>query len=158
MLNQAWEEAFQELWNHAAHHRGVREARTDFSAHMPYDRLRQWPRTCGADIIAIASVIDAVLRSAPLVPGGFGIHRTWRRCAREMESDALREPGREYPHNRAFWSALASTIAYLASVDAAVPDNMWCALIAELAVPPPEHRTAVVDEKLHLAAFNYDEL
>jgi len=29
MMNQAWEDAFQELWNHAAHHRGVREAVAD---------------------------------------------------------------------------------------------------------------------------------
>src|SRR5262245_22516084 len=99
MLNQPWEDAFQELWNHAAHHRGVREARTDAPGHLPSDALRQWPRTCGADVIAIASIIDAVLRTAPLVPGGFAIERGWRRCARELESAALGEPGREYRHN-----------------------------------------------------------
>lgn len=159
MLNQAWEDAFQELWNHAAHHRGVREARADIPGHMLSDALPQWPRTCGADVIAIASIVDAVLRTAPLASGGYGVERAWRRCARELESAALGEPGREYRHNRKFWSALASTIAYLASVDADVPDTMWRALLAEVAALPPEHRiTAVVDEKLHLAAFNYDEL
>ena len=36
---------------------------------------------------------------------------------------------------------------------------MGRALLAEVAAPPPEHRyTAMVDEKLHLAAFSYDEL
>jgi hypothetical protein len=159
MMNQAWEDAFQELWNHAAHHRGVREAAADGPSHPLSDTLHQWPRTCGADVIAIASIVDAVLRTAPLASGGYGVERTWRRCARELQHGALGEPGREYRHNHAFWSALASTIAYLASVDADVPDAMWRALLAEVSAPPPEHRTtAVVDEKLHLAAFSYDEL
>jgi hypothetical protein len=159
MLNQPWEDAFQELWNHAAHHRGMREAKADLPGHMLSESLRQWPRTCGADVISIASIIDAVLRTVPLASGGYGAERAWRRCARELESAALGEPGREYRHNRKFWSALAQAIAYLASVDAPVPESMWGALLAEVAAPPPEHRnTAVVDEKLHLAAFNYDEL
>ena len=159
MLNQPWEDAFQELWHNAAHHRGVRDTAVDLPGHMLSDHLRQWPRTCGADVIAIASIIDSVLRTAPLASGGYGIEREWRRCARDLESAALGEPGREYRHNRTFWSAVASTVAYLASVDAAVPDAPWQALLAELAVPPHDHRnTAVVDEKLHLAAFNYDEL
>src|SRR5262245_539996 len=111
MLNQPWEDAFQELWNHAAHHRGVREARPDIPEHVLSDALRQWPRTCGADVIAIASIIDAVLRTAPLASGSFGVERSWRRCARELESAALGDPGREYRHNRTFWSQLAQTIA-----------------------------------------------
>jgi hypothetical protein len=159
MMNPAWEEAFQELWNHAAHHRGVREHVTDTPDHGLSDHLRQWPRTCGADVVAIASLIDAVLRTAPLASGAYGIERTWRRCGRELAGTALGEPGLEYRHNREFWSALASAIAYLASVDTEVPDSMWRALLAEVSAPPPPHRnTAVVDERLHLAAFSYDEL
>ena len=159
MMNQAWEEAFQELWNHAAHHRGVREHLTDTPDHGLTGHLREWPRTCGADVLAIASIIDAVLRTAPQASGAYGVERTWRRCERELQGTALGEPGREYRHNREFWSALASAIAYLASVDAEVPDSMWRALLAEVSAPPPPHRnTAVVDERLHLAAFTYDEL
>jgi hypothetical protein len=159
MLNQAWEDAFQELWNHAAHHRGIREAGPDGPHPLPADTVSHWPRTCGADVVAIASIVDAVLHATPLTSGGYGIERTWRRCARELEHSAIGEPGREYRHNRAFWSALAATIAYLASVDVEVPDAMWSALLAEVAAPPPEHHhPAAVDEKLHLAAFRYDEL
>ena len=84
MLNQAWEDAFQELWNHAAHHRGMREAAADGPGHLLSDTLHQWPRTCGADVIAIASIVDAVLRTAPLTAGGYGVERTWQRCAREL--------------------------------------------------------------------------
>ena len=158
MLNQAWEDAFQELWNHAAHHRGLREV-GEGPGHQRPDSLPHWPRTCGADVLAIASIVDAVLRDAPLTSGAYGIERRWRHCARELAGTALAEPGLEYRHNREFWSALASVIAYLSSVDAEVPDSMWRALLAEVAAAPPEHRnTAVIDEKLHLAAFSYDEL
>ena len=128
MLNQPWEDAFQELWNHAAHHRGLREARGDLHGHLPPDALHQWPRTCGADVIAIASIVDAVLHTAPRASGGYGIERAWRHCTRELESAALGQLGHEYRHNRTFWSALAQAIAYLASVDVEVPDAMWQAL------------------------------
>jgi hypothetical protein len=159
MLNQVWEDAFQELWNQAAHHRGLREAVDDPSGHMLSDTLQQWPRTRCADVISIAAIIDAALQSAPLESGGHAIERSWRRCAAELADAALRDPAFEYRHNRTFWSALASTVAYLASIDAPVPESMWEALLAEVAAPmPPQRNTAVVDEKLHLAAFSYDEL
>ena len=45
MTNQAWEDAFQELWDHATHHRGVREALADRVGSAPSDALHQWPRT-----------------------------------------------------------------------------------------------------------------
>ena len=70
--------------------------------HLRADTLPHWPRTCGADVIAIASIVDAVLHAAPLTWGGYGIERAWRRCARELEHSALGEPGREYRHNRTF--------------------------------------------------------
>jgi hypothetical protein len=159
MMNQAWEDAFQELWNQAAHHRGLREAGHDAPDHMLCDTLRQWPRTRCGDVLAIAAIIDAALVSAPLASGGHGVERRWRRCTAELADAALHDPTLEYPHNRAFWSALASTVAYLASVHAPVPESIWPALVAEVAAPMPPHRnTVVVDEKLHLAAPNYDEL
>jgi hypothetical protein len=159
MLNQAWEDAFQELWNHAAHHRGMREALIDPVSSTFSEALHQWPRTRCADVIGIAAIIDAVLRSAPLVSGGHGVQRRWHRCASQLSDVALGDPTLEYHHNRAFWSALASIVAYLASVDAPVPHSMWSALLGELALPMPAPRnTAVVDERLHLAAFSYDEL
>ena len=159
MMNQAWEEAFHELWTHAAHHRGVREHVTDIPDHGLPHRLRRWPRTCGADVLAIASIVDAVLRAAPLTSGAYGIERRWRHCARELAGTALAEPGLEYRHNREFWSAVSSVIAYLSSVDAEVPDSMWRALLAEVSATPPPHRNApVVDENLHLTALTYDAL
>src|SRR5262249_14323933 len=153
MLNQDWEDAFQALWNQAAHHRGLRVAAGDASSPMHSDFLRQWPRTNCADVLTIAGIVDAALRSAPLESGGHAVERRWRRCEDELVDTALRDPAFEYRHNRTFWSALASTVAYLASVDAPVPQSMWEALLAALELPMPSHRDAVVvDEKLHLAA------
>jgi hypothetical protein len=159
MMDQAWEAAFQELWDHAAHHRGMREALADPIIPHLSDTLHQWPRTRCGDVIGIGALVDAVIRSTPLVSGGHGIERRWRRCAGELAEVALGDPTLEYRHNRAFWSSLASIVAYLASVDAPVPESMWSALLTELAHPmPPPRNTAVVDERLHLAAFSYDEL
>ena len=159
MNQQAWEDAFQELWDHAAHHRGVREALADPIGPALSDTLHQWPRTRCGDVVGIAAIIDAVLRSAPLVSGAHGVERRWRRCAGQLADVALGDPTLEYRHNRAFWSALASIVAYLASADAPVPESMWGALLSELAQPMPAPRnTAVVDQRLHLAAFSYDEL
>jgi hypothetical protein len=155
MLMQAWDDAYHQLWRHAAHHRGLREAPGDAPGASLAALPRQWPRTCGADVIAIAAVLEPLLHAAPLESGGHGIERKWRRCAAELADTALHEPAREYPHNRSFWSTLAATAAYLASVDAPLPVTMWEALLAEVAALEPDHRNAaVVDERLHLAAFS----
>jgi hypothetical protein len=159
MMTQAWDDAYHELWRHAAHHRGMREAIGELPGHMLYQSLRQWPRTCGADVVAIAAVIDPVLRAAPLEAGGHGIERKWRRCTTDLEDAALRELAREYRHNRTFWSALASISAYLASVDAPLPASMWEALLAEVASPDRAPRNSIiVDDQLHLTAYSHDEL
>jgi hypothetical protein len=125
MMTQAWDDAYHELWRQAAHHRGLREAIGELPGHTLYQSLRQWPRTCGADVVAIAAVIDPVLRAAPIETGGHGVERKWRRCTRELADAALGELTREYHHNREFWSAVASIAVYLASVDEPVPEDMW---------------------------------
>ncbi len=159
MMIQAWDNAYHELWRHAAHHRGLREAIGELPGLTLHQRLRQWPRTCGTDVVAIAAVIDPVLRAAPLETGGHGIERKWRRCTDELADAALREPRREYRHNREFWSALASIAAYLASVEQPVPDDMWHALLTEVAAPGRASRhSIIVDDRLQLTAYSYDEL
>ena len=159
MLTQAWDDAYHELWSHAAHHRGLRESIGELPGHMLSRSLQQWPRTCGGDVVAIAAVLDPVLRAAPLEAGGHGVERKWRRCAADLEDTALAEPAREYRHNRTFWSALASISAYLASVGAPVPASMWEALLAEVASPGHAARDAILaDDQLHLTAYSYDEL
>ncbi len=159
MMNQAWNDAYHELWRQAAHHRGLREAIGELPGHTLSQRVRQWPRTCGADAVAIAAVIEPVLRAAPLETGGHGVERTWRRCTRALADTALREPTHEYRHNREFWSALASIAAYLASIDEPVPEAMWQGLLTEVAALEHAPRNSIiVDDALHLAAYSYDEL
>ena len=136
-MSRAWRDAFEELWVHAAYHRGLREVSDQWHGTT---LLRQWPRTCGADVIAIASVVDPILRAAPTEPGGPGTEHKWRRCDRELASVALRDPNHEYHHNREFWSALVSSVAYLASVDEPVPGPMWQALLTWLALQVPQQR------------------
>lgn len=158
MMMHAWDDAYHELWKQAAQHRGLREAAGELPGHVLSQTLRQWPRTRGADVVAIAAVIDPVLRTAPLESGGYGIERKWRRCASDLADVALRDPAREYRHNRTFWSTLASAAAYLATVDVPVPEAMWPALLAEVASAEPHRTSAVADEPLHLTAYSYDEL
>ena len=158
MMTQGWEDAYHQLWSHVAHHRGMREAIGELPGPTLSQSLRQWPRTCGADVLAIAAVIDPVIRAAPRETGGHGVERTWLRCLHALDA-ALREPTREFRHNRQFWSALASIAAYLASVDAPVPEEVWPALLTEVTSPARAPRDSIiVDETLHLTAYAYDEL
>src|SRR6476661_345285 len=98
MMTHTWETAFQELWDHAAHHRGLREALTD-SVGAALSDLHQWPRTRCGDVVGIAAIVDAVFRSAPLVDGGHSVERRWRRCASQLVDAALADPTLEYHHN-----------------------------------------------------------
>jgi hypothetical protein len=159
MLTQARDDAYHQLWRQAAHHRGLREVTGELPGHTLSQNLRQWPRTCGADVVAIAAVIDPVLRAAPLETGGHGIERKWLHCASALADAALREPAREYRHNREFWSTLASIAAYLSGVDAPVPDHIWPALLSEVASPShPAPDATIVDDTLRLNAYSYREL
>jgi hypothetical protein len=158
-MTQAWDDAYHQLWTHAAHHRGLRAAIGELPEHTLSQSVRQWPRTCGADVVAIAAVIEPALHAAPRETGGHGVERIWRRCAHALETTALREPMREYRHNREFWSALASIAAYLASVDAPVPEEMWPALLTEVALPERAPRNSLIaDQLFQIVSYSYDEL
>jgi hypothetical protein len=148
MMTHAWDVAFHQLWTHAAKHRGVQ--RSD-------DQTHPWPRTCGSDVLAIASVVDPAVRGLPSEPGNFGVQRRWRHCASDLADLAVDRPTREYAENRAFWAQLAATIAHLASVDAPVPHELWPALLAELERPREEFE-ASGDRRIHFRADSYDEL
>jgi hypothetical protein len=158
MMTQAWDDAYHQLWSCAAHHRGLRAAIGELPGHMSQS-LQQWPRTCGADVVAIAALMDPALASAALETGGHGIERKWRRCTHQLAENAIREPMREYRHNREFWSTLASIAAYLASVDAPVSEPMWQALLSDLASPERKPRNSIIaDQIFQVVSYSYDEL
>jgi hypothetical protein len=149
----SWDEAFHQLWALATRHRGLS------APHEPLaDNLAQvWPRTRGSDVLAIAAVVDPLVRALPAETGNLGISRRWRYCASDLVEFALDQPEREYVHNRAFWPTVAATMAYLASIHAPVPIPLWGALLAELANPAGS-RELVRDDYLYLAADSYQQL
>jgi len=147
-MTTTWDMAFHQLWTHAAKHRGVR---------CNDDQTQRWPRTRGSDVLAIASVVDPVVRALTSEPDNFGIQRRWRYCASDLADFAVDTPTREYALNRAFWTRLAATIAHLASIDAPVPHELWPALLAELE-QSGEELEASADRRIELRADSYDEL
>ena len=155
MTTLAWDEAFHQLWIHAVQHRGMTVAESP--GQMPDGTPQGWPSTRGSDVLAIAAVVDPVVRAVPMMPGSFGIGRRWRHCASDLADLALAWPTHEYAQNHAFWPTLAATLAHLASIDAPVPHDLWRALLAEIANPDTS-RDLASDDYLHLAAESYEEL
>lgn len=148
MTTHTWDVAFQQLWTHAAKHRGVQSSD---------DQDHRWPRTRSSDVLAIASVVDPAVRALPPEAGHFGVQRRWRTCASDLADFAVDQPHREYVHNRTFWAQLAATLAHLASVDAPVPHELWSALLAEIERAPDELEPSG-ERCIYLRADSYDEL
>ena len=122
-----WNDAFVVLKHRAEEVRGFIE----LNPGTP-DRER-WPRTTGADVVAIAALIDQHVRRMHERHGVHGVYRRWRECLGSIERDALAEPGNTFSENRVFWRCLAALFVHLSSVDAPLPDPMmWTVLLNEL--------------------------
>jgi hypothetical protein len=78
---------------------------------------RAWPRTTGADAIAIVSVFDPAIRLRGLRYTS-GIGRQWRACIDDLARCA---PHEEVAANAALWSVLAAASTYLHAVGAPLP-------------------------------------
>lgn len=134
-----WDDVYYQLWTQAAQSRGTG---ADAAGADRYSTVREWPRTTGADAIAIASVVDPILGAQPLRPGGYGIAQLWQTAVIELDGIAFARPGTEYVHNRALWSTLLAVASYLDTVDAPLPpEDAWEALIGTLWAPV-DHRNA----------------
>ena len=155
MTTLTWDEALHQLWIYAIRHRGMSVATSP--GQMPDGVPQGWPRTRGSDVLAIASVVDPIIRALPMATGGFGIERRWRHCASDLADLALARPTHEYAKNPAFWATLATTLMYLASINAPVPHDLWRALLAEIANPSTSS-DFLNEDCLHLAADSYEEL
>lgn len=159
MMTFAWDDAFHELWMHAAKYRGIATNLGELPEGTRYGTMQEWPRTRGSDVLSIAAVVDPVLRALPAQPGGYGIERLWHTCVIDLEWFALGHVTREYVHNRTFWSTLAATMAYLATIEAPFPaGTTWRALLAEFATSGEHRNGPESDDKLHVTAKTYDEL
>lgn len=92
----------------------------------------RWPRTTGADVIAIASFVDHELRQQRYFRES-GMARRWRACLADLDVLAVPALGATYDANREFWACLARAFAYLASVEATPPKQAtWDALLSRL--------------------------
>src|SRR5678816_273667 len=109
-------DAYTHLWNQAAQSRGTVTRAGELLGATRYSSLAEWPRTTGADVIAIASLVDPILNETPLRPGGYGITRLWQTAVIELESIAFPNPAAEYVHNRTFWSTLLAVAAHLTEI------------------------------------------
>src|SRR6185436_19958644 len=112
MLLVTWNDAYTDPWNQAAQSRGTVTHAGELPGATRYSSLAEWPRTTGADVIAIASLVDPILNETPLRPGGYGITRLWQTAVIEIESIAFPNPAAEYVNNRAFWSTLLAVAAH----------------------------------------------
>lgn len=93
----------------------------------------RWPRTIGADVIAIGAVLDPHVRALSSRFGGAGIARRWRAAMDDIETIALHEPYTTYVENRSFWRTLSSVCVHLHSEGAALPaPAIWDALLSQL--------------------------
>ena len=65
-----WNDVYQQLWMQAAQSRGTVTSVGEVPGASRYSTIPEWPRTSGADAIAIASLVDPILNETPLRPGG----------------------------------------------------------------------------------------
>jgi hypothetical protein len=138
-----WNDVYHELWLQAAQSRGTVTSIGELPGTTRYSTLPEWPRTTGADAIAIASLVDPILSATPLRPGGYGITRLWQAAIIEIEAIAFPMPAAEYVHNRALWSTLLAVAAHLNTMGAPVPDEeTWGAVLATLWAPAVAYRNA----------------
>ena len=159
MMTSAWDDAFHDLWLHAVRHRGILTSVAELPGPVHDSRIPGWPRTRGADVLAIAAVIDPVLRAIPPQLGGHSIDRRWRGCASDLATFALEQPHHEYTQNHAFWETLSAVAAYLATIDEPLPEDMWRALFTDIAGPRHQRNASLIhDDYLGLKANGYDHL
>ena len=119
-----WTDAYLVLKDRAEEVRGFIEL------HPGTGELERWPRTTGADVVAIAALVDSEVRALRMA---LGLMRRWEACLGDIERYALASPGEPYRENRALWRCLARVSVHLDSVDAPLPDpHMWSVLLDEL--------------------------
>ena len=110
-------------------HLALRQRAYETRGGIELDDGSHWPRTTGADVIAIAALVDPWIRGN----GTPGIQRRWHAALEDLERDALSAPHDTYRTNRAFWSTLETVVVFLDDVGIAPPDPpLWEAMLGEL--------------------------
>lgn len=126
----SWLRAFFALQAQASESRGFVELRDDEHS------VQRWPRTSGDDVVAIAAVLDPVVRTEPERLGSHAIVRRWDDAIDTLEESALVAPRSEFVQNRDFWETIAALCVHLHAEDVPLPDQTtWGALLGLLAEP-----------------------
>jgi hypothetical protein len=108
----------------------------------------EWPRTVGADALAIVSVVDPIVAAQPLRPGGYGVMRVWQSAVVEVEPAGIADPAAEYEGNRSLWAALLAVASYLDSMKVALPEPDAIEALLDLLWTPTLHRNATGPQKV----------
>lgn len=123
----SWLRAFFAMQHAASEARGAIEVNPGTEVAV------RWPRTIGADVISIASVVDPALREVADRHDAAEVAARWRAVMDDIEQDALRYPRSTYSANREFWHALSAVCIYLHSHATPLPPAaFWTALLAQL--------------------------
>ncbi|MEP6866756.1 MAG: hypothetical protein ABJE66_39455, partial [Deltaproteobacteria bacterium] len=110
-------------------HLALRQRAYETRGGIELDDGSHWPRTTGADVIAIAALVDPSVRAN----GTPGILRRWRAALADLQREALPAPHEIYSENRSFWSTLETVVVFLDDVTITPPDPaLWGALLGEL--------------------------
>lgn len=122
LIIRTWADGYAALRTRAEYLRGTIELNPGTT------EAERWPRTNGADAIAIAAFLNPLLRTRAFRRSGLA--RRWDACMRDLETYALPDMRETYSENRSFWRCVASAIAYLASTEAPLPAQArWNALL-----------------------------
>lgn len=132
-----WTDAYVALKAQAEASRGMAEST------LLVGEKQRWPRTTGADVLCIASLIDPCVRS--LVEsdcfGAASVAHLWHLSLRDLERWAMPALDREYIDNRRFWDDLLTILVNLAlsakALQTLPPQREWEDLFEALRTPPP---------------------
>ncbi len=116
----------QHIYSWVDGHLAVRERAYEMRGSCEAEGTR-WPRTTGADVIAIAAILDPSIKRH----GTPGVLRRWRHTLGDLERDALAVPHETFAKNRSFWPSLEAAAVFLDDVIVSPPEpEVWDALLA----------------------------
>jgi len=96
---------------------GAMESRGFIELNAGEDDAVRWPRTIGADVIAIAALVGPFVRERRQQP----LARRWVAAIADIDQFAATAPEAEYVANQSFWALLPSICVYLHAEHAELP-------------------------------------
>jgi len=107
----------------------IREHALRVRGSIALDSGAGWPRTTGADVIAIIALFD----TAVATHGTYGIVHRWAAVREDARLEALSAPSDTYVENRSFWSVLETVAVFLDDGSISPPPpRLWEALVAQI--------------------------